>query len=77
MDRLMCPNCGANWRHTGVRESGLVAYHVILRWDHTHGYFEGRPEETQYGDCAHMDWACPQCTHPLDDQPDNLAADTP
>jgi uncharacterized C2H2 Zn-finger protein len=76
MDLLTCPTCGANWREVGVKEYGLVYFETRLLWDADKEFFEGNPEQTKYGDCSHMDWACPRCGHVLDDDPDSLAADS-
>ena len=75
MDLLICPQCGANWREVGVKEYGLVYFEEHRRWDAEEEFFEGIPENIQYGDCSRLEWACPRCDHVLDDDPDELAAD--
>jgi rubredoxin len=76
MDLLICPKCGANWREVGVKEYGLVYFETPMAWDEDDEFFEGDPDETRYGDCASMDWACMGCGYVLDDSPDNLAEDS-
>lgn len=76
MDPLICPQCGVDWRKSGVKEYGLVKFSIQLRWNGSDECFDGVAEETTYGDCASMEWACWKCGYVLDDSPDNLVADS-